>query len=176
MAITKWQMDPAHSEIQFKVKHMMVSNVTGEFKKFDAQLETEDHDFTTSKVAFTADINSLTTRVEQRDNHLKSADFFDAANHPQMTFKSTKITKKNDTEYEMAGDLTIRETTKPVTFNVEHFGVIKDPYGNQRAGFEISGKIKRMEFGLKYNAAIETGGLVVADEVKINANAEFIHQ
>lgn len=176
MEITKWQMDPTHSEIQFKVKHMMVSNVTGEFKKFDVQLETEGHDFTTAKASFTADIDSVTTRVEQRDNHLKSADFFDAANHPKMTFQSTKITKKNDSEYEMEGNLTIRETTKPVVFQVEHFGIIKDPYGNQRAGFEIAGKIKRMDFGLKYNAVIETGGLVAANEVKINANVEFVHQ
>lgn len=175
MATTKWQFDPAHSEIQFKVKHMMVSNVSGQFKKFDIQLETEGHDFSTAKAAFTADVDSISTKVDQRDNHLKSADFFDAANHPKLKFESTKIIKKNDTEYEMQGNLTIRETTNPITFNVEHYGVIKDPYGNHRAGFEIEGKIKRLDYGLKYNPALEAGGVVVGNEVKITANVELFH-
>lgn len=176
MATIKWQYDPAHSEILFRVKHMMVSNVSGQFRKFDIQLETEGYDFSTAKATFTAEIDSLTTKVEQRDNHLKSADFFDAANHPKLTFVSTKIVKKSDSEYDMIGNLTIRETTAPITMHVEHFGVIKDPYGYHRAGFEITGKINRFDFGLKYNALIETGGVVVGDEVKVTANVEVFHQ
>jgi len=176
MATIKWQFDPAHSEIRFKVKHMMVSNVSGEFKKFDIQMETEGHDFSTAKATFTAELDSITTHVEQRDNHLKSADFFDAANYPQLAFKSTKITRESDNEYKMHGDLTIRDTVKPVTFHVESFGVIKDPYGNERAGFEITGKIKRLDFGLKYNPALEAGGWVVGDDVRITANVELTHK
>lgn len=176
MAKIKWQFDPAHSEIRFKVKHMMVSNVSGEFKKFDIQLETEGHDFSTAKASFTAEIGSISTKVEQRDNHLKSADFFDAANHPTLTFKSTKITKESDSDYKMEGTLTIRETTKPMVFHVENFGVVKDPYGNQRAGFEITGKIKRLDYGLKYNAVMEAGGVVVGDDVRITANVELFYK
>lgn len=175
MATIKWQFDPAHSEILFKVKHMMVSNVSGQFKKFDIQLETEDHDFSTAKASFSADIDSLTTKVEMRDNHLKSDDFFDAANHPTLNFSSTKITKKSDSEYDMEGNLTIRGIKKTVTFHVENFGIITDPSGSHRAGFEITGKINRFDYGLKYNALIESGGVVVGDEVKIIANVEVFH-
>lgn len=175
MAKIKWQMDPAHSEVQFKVRHMMVSNVSGEFKKFDVELETDDHDISSSQVTFTADIDSITTRVEQRDNHLKSEDFFDAANHPKMTFKSTKITKIDDEEYEMEGDLTIRETTKPITLQVANYGIIPDPSGGHRTGFEVNGKINRLDYGLKYNPVMETGGAVVGKTVRINVNVELLH-
>lgn len=175
MATTKWQFDPAHSEIHFKVRHMMVSNVTGEFKKFDIQLETEGHDFSTGRASFTADIDSISTKVEQRDNHLKSADFFDAANHPQLKFESTSITKNSDSSYKMEGNLTIRAITKPVVFDVEHFGVLSNSDGTVRAGFEITGKISRKVFGLQWNALTEAGGAVVADLVNITANVELIH-
>lgn len=175
MANVKWQLDPAHSEIRFKVKHMMVSSVTGEFQKFNAQLETDGHDFSTAKVSFNADIDSITTKVDQRDNHLKSADFFDAENHPQLAFVSTKIVKKDDEDYELQGNLTIRGVSKPVTLKVENNGVVLDPWGNHRTGFEISGKISRKEFGLKYNALTEAGNVVVSDDVRIAANVEFIH-
>lgn len=175
MAKINWQLDPAHTEVTFKVRHMMVSNVTGQFHKFDVQAETEGHDFTTAKVVFTADIDSINTKVEQRDNHLKGEDFFDAANHPQLKFESTKITKKDDDEFEMEGNLTIRGTTKPVTLKVESNGIILDPYGNHRAGFEVTGKINRLDYGLKYNPVMEAGGLVVGDEVKFNSNIELVH-
>lgn len=175
MATSQWQFDPAHSEIRFKVRHMMVSNVSGEFKKFDIKLETNGDDFTTAKAYFSADVGSISTKVDQRDNHLKSEDFFDAKNHPNLTFESTRITRKSDTEYTMEGNLTIRNITKPVTFNVENFGVVKDPYGNHRAGFEITGKIKRLDFGLKYNPLMEAGGVVVGDDVQITANTELFH-
>lgn len=175
MATKKWTLDPAHSEAQFKVKHMMVSTVTGEFQNFEAQLETDGHDFSTAKASFSADINSITTKVEQRDNHLKSADFFDAENHPKLTFVSNKVIKKSEDEYELQGDMTIRGISKPISLKVENNGVVKDPYGNHRTGFEISGKIKRLDFGLKYNALLEAGGMVVGDDVRILANVEFFH-
>lgn len=176
MATIKWQLDPAHSEIQFKVKHLMVSSVSGEFQKFDAQLETEGEDFTTAKASFSAEVDSVNTKVGQRDQHLKSAEFFDSDNHPQLTFESTGITKKGDDEYELQGNLTIRGVTKPVSLKVENNGVVKDPWGNQRTGFEISGKIKRKDFGLTYNALTEAGGMVVSDDVRLSANVEFFHQ
>lgn len=154
----------------------MVSNVRGEFKSFDIQLATEDHNMETAEIDFTADIESVNTKVEQRDNHLKSADFFDAQNHPKMTFKSTKVTKVGDGEFEVEGNLTIRGTTKPVTLHVENQGVINDPQtGQHRTGFDITGKIKRLDFGLKYNPMLEAGGAVVGNEVKLVANAEFLH-
>jgi polyisoprenoid-binding protein YceI len=176
MATIKWQLDPAHSEVEFKVRHMMVSTVSGEFQDFDAQLETDDYDFASAKATFSADVGSISTKVEQRDNHLKSEDFFDAESHPKLTFESTNINKISDEEYELQGDLTIRGVTNPVTLKVEHHGVVKDPQGNQRTGFDISGKIKRLDFGLKYNPAMEAGGVVVGDEVRIAANVEFLHK
>lgn len=174
MATTKWTLDASHSEIQFKVRHMMISNVSGEFQKFDASVETEGDDFTTAKINFTADVDSITTKNEQRDGHLKSPDFFDAANHPQLKFEGTKLEKVDDESYKLHGNLTIRETTKPVTFDVEYGGTIVDPWGATRAGFTIDGKVNRKEYGLQWQALTEAGGLVVGDDVKIHANVEFV--
>jgi polyisoprenoid-binding protein YceI len=174
MATTKWTLDASHSEIQFKVRHMMISNVSGEFQKFDASVETEGDDFTTAKIGFTADVDSITTKNEQRDGHLKSPDFFDAANHPQLKFEGTKLEKVDDESYKLHGNLTIRETTKPVTFDVEYGGTIADPWGATRAGFTIDGKVNRKEYGLQWQALTEAGGLVVGDDVKIHANVEFV--
>jgi len=176
MATKQWSLDPSHSEVQFKVKHMMISTVTGEFKQFDVTLNTEGNDFTTAKATFSAPLNAITTKNEQRDNHLKSADFFDAENHPNVTFESESVSKKNDDEYELKGQLTIRGNSRPVTLKVENNGVMKDPWGNTRTGFEISGKISRKDFGLTYNAALETGGVVVGDEVRLLANVELVQQ
>lgn len=176
MAKINWQLDPAHSEIGFKVRHMMVSNVRGEFQSFDIKMSTEDHDMSTAEIDFTADVHSVNTKVEQRDNHLKSADFFDAENHPKMTFKSTKVTKVAEGEFEVEGNLTIRGITNPVTLKVENHGVVQDPQvGKTRTGFDITGKIKRLDFGLKYNPMLEAGGAVVSNDVKLIANAEFLH-
>lgn len=175
MATTKWILDPSHSEVEFKVKHMMISNVTGRFSKFSANVETEGEDFTTAKVEFTADVDSISTNAEQRDTHLKSADFFDAATHPQLKFVTTKYEDvDHDGSYNVYGDLTIRGITKNVKFEVEFGGVIKDPWGNTRAGFVANGKINRKDFGLTWHAVTEAGGLVVSDEVRIHANLEFI--
>jgi len=176
MATTKWTMDAAHSEIQFKVRHMVVSNVTGSFGKFNADVETEGEDITTAKVHFTADIDSISTNNEQRDNHLKSADFFDGATHPQLTFESTKIEKVDGSDYKMHGNISIRGTVKPITLNVEFGGIVKDPWGNERAGFTVEGKLNRKDFGLSWSAVTEAGHLVVSDDVRIHANAEFIKQ
>jgi len=175
MATTKWVLDPSHSEVEFKVKHMMISTVSGKITKFDATVETEGEDFMTAKVTFTADVDSLTTGNEQRDGHLKSVDFFDAANFPQINFVATKYENvDNDGSYEVYGDLTIRGITKNVKLDTEFGGVIKDPWGNTRAGITISGKINRKEFGLTWSGTTETGSLIVSDEVRIHVGLEFV--
>ena len=177
MAKVKWTLDPTHSEVQFKIKHLMIATVTGQFTKFDANVETDDEDFLTAKVVFTADVNSITTNNEQRDGHLKSADFFEAANYPQVRFVATKYENvDNDGSYELYGDLTIRDITKNIKLDVEFGGIIKDPWGNTRAGFTITGKINRKEFGLVWHVATEAGGVMVGDEVRIHAGVEFIKQ
>lgn len=176
MATTTWTLDPAHSEIQFKVKHMMISTVSGAFEQFDASIETEGDDFTKAKVTFKADVNTISTKNDQRDGHLKSEDFFDAAKYPELTFESTSLEPAGDGQYTLNGNLTIKGVSKPVSLDVEHTGVIKDPYGNYRAGFEVMGKINRKDFGLTWHQLTETGGLIVSDEVRIFANAEFVKQ
>src|SRR3979490_21294 len=175
MATTKWVLDPSHSEVEFKVKHMMISTVSGKITKFDTSVETEGEDFMTAKVTFTAEADSLTTGNEQRDGHLKSVDFFDAVNFPQIKFVATKYENvDNDGSYEVYGDLTIRGITKNVKLDTEFGGVIKDPWGNTRAGITISGKINRKEFGLTWSGATETGSLIVSDEVRIHVGLEFV--
>ncbi|XZF14755.1 YceI family protein [Chitinophagaceae bacterium MMS25-I14] len=174
MATTNWALDASHSEIGFKVKHLMISTVTGHFEKFDASVQTEGEDFATAKVTFSADIDSINTKNEQRDEHLKSAEFFDAANFPQLTFESTGMQKVSDEKYKLNGNLTLHGTTHAVSLDAEFGGFMKDPWGNERAGFEVSGKINRKDFGLVWHAVTETGGIVVSDEVKLHAAVEFI--
>ncbi|MBS1667281.1 MAG: polyisoprenoid-binding protein [Bacteroidetes bacterium] len=177
MASTKWVLDPTHSEIQFKIRHLMISNVTGQFTKFEVSAETDGEDFSTAKVSFTAEVDSVTTGNEQRDGHLKSADFFDAAKFPQIKFVATKYESvDNDGSYELYGDLTIRDVTKSVKLDVEFGGIAKDPWGNTRAGFEINGKVNRKEFGLQWHAVTEAGGVVVSDDVRIHCAVELIKQ
>ncbi len=171
-----YKIDVDHSDIMFKVKHLMISTATGYFKKFDATVETEGDEFTNAKVYFEADVNSIDTKNADRDTHLKSDDFFNAEKFPKMTFKSTSIEKDGEGEYILKGDLTIRDITKPITLEVDYNGSAKDPYGNERAGFEVKGKINRKEFGLKWSAVTEAGGLVVDDIVKLQMNLEFIKQ
>lgn len=173
---TKWNLDPAHSETGFKVKHMMISSVSGSFGKFDVTAETDESDFSTASIVFSADLNSISTGNTDRDNHLKSADFFDAENHPQLQFVSTKFEKKDDEEYLLYGNLTIREVTKPVRFEVDFGGIGKDPWGNEKAGFEVKGKINRTDFRLNWNAALETGGVLVGEEVKLHAAIQLVKQ
>ncbi|MEI8278936.1 MAG: YceI family protein [Bacteroidota bacterium] len=176
MTTTKWNLDPTHSEIQFKVRHMMITNVSGEFKKFEANVETEGDDFSTAKIQFSADVDSIDTKNEQRDGHLKSADFFDAANHPTLSFVGTEMEKKDPENYILHGNFTMRGNTKPIALNVEHGGTVVDAWGNTRAGFTIEGKLSRKEFGLEWSAVTETGGIVVSDEVKLHVSVQFIKQ
>ena len=166
---TKWSIDPTHSEIHFKVKHLVIANVTGGFDKFDATVYSNGEDFTDAQIEFKADVNSINTNQPDRDNHLKSADFFDAANHPELTFVSKSLRKKGDLSFVLSGDLTIRGTTKPVELEVEFGGIVKDT----KAGFELTGKINRKEFGLHWNAVTEAGGMVVSDEIKLMMNIEL---
>jgi polyisoprenoid-binding protein YceI len=173
MSKTIWNLDPTHSEIRFKAKHMVISTVTGHFNAFNAHVEVEGDDFESASIAFTADVKSLVTGQEQRDQHLLSDDFFNAETYPQLAFKSTSLKKLSDTEYSLTGDLTIRDVTKSVTLDVEYGGTIKDPYGFFRAGFGVTGKINRKEFGLKWSALLETGGAVVSDDIKLDCHVEF---
>ena len=177
MADTKWSIDPVHSEIQFKVKHLMITTVTGYFETFNLDVETEGDDFSTaSNIIFTADIDSISTNNEQRDTHLKSADFFDAANHGQIRFEGKDYEKISGNEAKLHGDLTIRGTTKPVTVNVEFGGIVVDPYGQTKAGFTINSKIKRKEFGLTWDAVTEAGSVVVSDEIRILGEIQLVKQ
>ncbi len=167
MATTQWNIDPSHSQIQFKVKHLMITTVTGSFNAFDATVTTEGDDFTNANISFTAQTNSIDTGSEQRDTHLKSADFFDAENFPTLTFTSTGMEKKDSENFVLHGNMTIKDVTKPVTLDVEFGGLQKDPWGNAKAGFTLSGKVNRKEWNLNWNVALESGGLLVADEVRI---------
>lgn len=175
-AITKWALDPHHSEIGFKAKHLMITTVSGKFEKFNATAETEGDDFSTAKISFTADTASVNTGSEQRDGHIKGADFFDTEKFPQMKFNSTKLERVKDNQYALIGDLTIRNVTKPVKVNVEFAGSAKDPWGNLKAGFIIDGKINRTDWGLNWNAALETGGVLVSEEIKIHCEVQFAKQ
>ncbi len=175
MAI-QWKIDPAHSEIQFKVKHLMITTVTGHFRKFDLEVETENEDFTTAKrIEFTADISSIDTNNEQRDGHLKSGDFFDAEQYSQLRFAGNSYQTDGD-EATLKGDLTIKGVTKPISLHVEYGGIVVDPYGQTKAGFTVTGKISRKEFGLTWNAVTEAGQVVVSDEIKVLAEVQLVKQ
>jgi len=173
MAITKWTIDKSHSEIQFKAKHLVISTVTGQFNEFDGWLELEDQYLENAKAWFTADVNSISTNSTDRDNHLKSADFFDAVNYPEIKFESKRFVKTGENNYQMTGNLTIKNITKEITLDVQYGGTMVDPWGNTKAGYEISGKVNRHDFGLKWNAVAEAGGLVVGDEIKLALNVQL---
>ena len=176
MATTTWVIDPTHSEIQFKVKHLMITTVTGYFKSFNLEVETEDEDFTkASRIEFTADIDSISTNNEQRDTHLKSDDFFNAEQHKQLRFVGKTFEGSGD-DYKLHGDLTIRDITKPVTLNVEYGGIVVDPYGQTKAGFTVDGKVSRKEFNLTWNAVTEAGQVVVSDEIKLHCEIQLVKQ
>jgi polyisoprenoid-binding protein YceI len=171
-----WTIDNMHSAVTFKVRHLVISSVTGHFKTYEATVESEKDDFSDARIRFTADINSIDTGVEQRDNHLKSPDFFDAANHPKLTFVSTGIEKKSDSEYKIKGDLTIRGVSKELVLDAEFGGIQNDMYGRTVAGFELTGKIDRQQFGLHWSAVTEAGSIVAGNDVKITVSAELIKQ
>lgn len=174
--MSTYKIDAAHSEITFKVKHLMITNVTGSFTKFDATLESSNEDFTDAKISFEADATSVTTNNEQRDGHLKSDEFFATDKHPKITFTSTEVKKTGSEEYKVTGDLTIRDVTKPVELSVEYGGTMTDPWGQVKAGFEITGKINRKDFGLTWSGVTEAGGIVLSDEVKLHLNVQMIKQ
>ena len=170
-----WKLDPAHSSAEFKVKHMMISNVKGTFSGLSGTLIEDTADPTRNRIEASVDINTINTCDAQRDAHLKSADFFDSANHPAMTFKSTTVEKKGEGEFAVTGDLTMHGVSKPVTFAVEGpTAPGKDPWGNTRIGLSATAKINRKDFGLGWNAALETGGILVGEDVQITIESQFI--
>ena len=176
MSTTKWVIDPTHSNIGFKVKHLMISTVSGEFTDYEGSVEAQGDSFAGASVSFSAKVDSITTHNGQRDGHLKSADFFDVAAHPVLGFKSTSFEKKGDDEFVLNGDLTIRGVTKPVSLQVEYSGMVQDPYGNTKAGFSLAGKINRKDFGLTWSAVTEAGSVVVSDEIKLAAEVQLVKQ
>lgn len=168
---TKWVIDPAHSELNFKVRHMMISTVTGHFTRFNATVLSDGDDFTTAQVELSIDAASLSTSNADRDAHLRSDDFFNAAQYPQITFTSTAVSG-----HQLTGMLTIRDITKEVTLNVHFNGIVVDPYGQTKAGFDIRGEISRKDFDLKWNAITEAGNVVVSDTVRLEVEAQFVKQ
>ena len=174
MTKTNWTLDPTHSEIAFSVKHMMISKVKGGFNKFDAKIVADPTDLTTAEIEFTIDIASIDTRNEDRDNHLRSADFFEVEKYPSLTFKATSIEKTDDDEYAVTGDVNLHGVTRQETFNITFEGQGKDPWGNEKAGFSGKTKIKRSNYNLTWNAALETGGVLVGDQITINLEIQAV--
>lgn len=165
--LTKWAIDTAHSEINFKAKHLMITNVTGTFKSYSAEIETEGNDLSTARIKFEADIASIDTGNEQRDGHLKSDDFFNAEAFPKLTFVGKSIKNASSEGFELTGDLTIRDVTREVTLQVEIGGVKVDPWGNTKAGLTFTGKLNRKDYGLKFHVVTEAGDLLVSDEIRL---------
>ena len=165
---TKWNLDPTHSEITFSVKHMMISKVKGQFKTFNAEIESEDENFKNAKVNATIQTDSIDTNNADRDAHLKGEDFFNSGNYPTITFESNSLNEG------VTGTLTMNGITKPITLEVDFGGIGQDPWGNTKAGFSFEGKIKRSDFGLNWNAALEAGGVLVSDDVKIAGELQFV--
>ena len=176
MAKTKWNADLTHSELGFKIKHLMITNVPGSFKNFQAEVETDKDDFSAAQIRLTADVHSISTSNEPRDQHLRTADFFEADKHPQLIFQSTKIEKQNDDTFQLSGDLTMKGVTRPVRLSVEYNGITRDPWGGERAGFSVTGKLNRSDWGIRFNSALETGGVMLGEEVKIHAEIELVKQ
>jgi polyisoprenoid-binding protein YceI len=174
MSTTKWSIDPSHSEVYFKAKHLMITNVTGSFGKFESEIETDSEDFTQSKIKFKIHVDSINTAMEMRDNHLKSDDFFNVQKFPFITFNSNSLVRKSGNLFELNGDLTIRDVTRTISLEAEFTGNVIDPYGNYKSGWEVKGKINRKEFNLLWHAATEAGNIVVSDDIKIEANVQYV--
>ncbi|MCX8143575.1 MAG: YceI family protein [Bacteroidia bacterium] len=173
---TKWVIDKSHSKVQFDVAHLVISEVTGQFKSFDGSVLSDKPDFSDAKIEVSIDVNSINTDDEKRDGHLKSPDFFDANKYPKITFKSKSLKKVNNNLYKLTGDLTMHGVTKEVVLDVQFNGIKNDPWGNTKAGFKVTGKINRNDFGLKYNAPLEGGGVLIGEEVNITCNVELLKQ
>lgn len=176
MTTQTWALDLTHSELQFKIRHLMISTVSGQFNQFKATVETPDSDFAKAKVHFEAVVDSISTNNEQRDAHLKNGDFFDAERYPVITFDSERMEKTAEDEYKLHGTLTMRGVSKKIILNAEFGGITEDPWGNTRTGFSVTGKINRQDFGMSFGAVSETGGLLLGDEVTINANVQFVKE
>ena len=176
MATTKWLLDPLHSELQFKIRHLMISNVSGTLTNFQGEVETEEEDFRTAKISLVADMHSISTNNEQRDAHLRNSDFFEVEKYPELKFKSTKVVTEDSDTFTLYGELTLKGVTKPVKLNVEFNGTTKDPWGGERSGFVVTGKIKRSDWGVSFNQALETGGVVLGEEVRISSEIELVKQ
>ncbi|HEX3933291.1 MAG TPA: YceI family protein [Puia sp.] len=174
MATTKWALDATHSEVLFKVKHLLISKVTGQFQKFDASVETEGDDLGTARVTFTADVHSVSTNNEQRDAHLRNSDFFDVEKYAQLTFTADKLQKIDDEHYTITGTLTMHGISKQETLHVEYGGMVKDPWGNTRVGFTVTGKVNRKDYGISFGMVSETGGALLGYDVEIHVQAEFV--
>jgi polyisoprenoid-binding protein YceI len=176
MSKAKWSVDPTHSSIEFSVKHMMIAKVKGTFHNFEAQIEADPYDLTTASIRFEIDLGSIDTRNGDRDAHLRSADFFDVENHPKMIFEATQIERIGEGEYNVTGELSLHGVTRSESFTIAFEGAGKDPWGNDKVGFSGQGSIKRSDYGLTYNAALETGGVLIGDEVKISLEIEAAMQ
>ncbi len=175
MGNTKWEIDPAHSVIQFKFRHLTITTLSGRFNEISGTVEAGDN-FEDAKFSFSANVDSIHTNDEKRDAHLKSADFFDVEKYPKISFSSTTFKKVGNNKFELTGDLTIKDITKPVTLSVEYGGTVKDPWGNVKAGFEMKGKINRTDFGLTWNAQIEAGGTMVSEEITLLPTIQLIQK
>jgi len=169
---TTWQLDPTHSELGFKVKHLMITNIKGEFRNFSAAIDGED--FSKAAISAMIDTSSIFTNEDNRDAHLKNADFFDVDNHKEMTFKGSSLNKIDNENFELTGMLSIKGISKEIKLDVEYGGTSTDPWGNEKMGFSINGKINRSDYGLNFNAALETGGFLLVEEVKISADLQFV--
>ena len=172
----KWVLDPMHSEVQFKIKHLVISTVTGSFTTFTGSMQSEGDTFENAKVEFSLDVESITTNQEQRDIHLRSEEFFDAVKFPHIKFESTSFVKESGDNYQLTGNLTMKDVTKPVTMEAEYGGSAVDFYGNHKAGFEVTGKVNRKDFGLTWGAVTEAGSIVLGDDVKLIINVQFTKQ
>ena len=176
MSTNNWVIDKAHSEVEFKVKHLMITNVTGKFKDFESTVLADSEDFTKSTINFSANIDSIDTRDDARDKHLKGEEFFNADKFPKLSFSGNRLTQKSGDHYLLEGNLTIRDITQPITLDVEFGGITRDPWGQTKAGFTIKGKLSRSAYGLTWNAITESGGVVVSDEVRLNVEAQYVKQ
>jgi polyisoprenoid-binding protein YceI len=173
---TKWSIDPLHSEVLFKIKHLVISTVTGSFTKFEGNVIAADDDFENAKINFTIDVSSIHTGQEQRDAHLKNSDFFEIDIFPKIHFQSVSLIKTGSSQYVLTGNLTMKDVTKEISLDVEFGGIEKDHYGNTKAGFEINGIVNRKDFGLTFNSLTESGGLALGETVKISANIQIAKQ
>ena len=166
-------IDPTHSKVQFKVKHLMISNVLGNFKEFEGKATMTENDFASAVVSFSINVASIDTEVADRDAHLKSADFFDVDNFPKIEFEGKGLTPKDEDNFELHGNMTIKGVSKPVVLNVEFGGIMNDPWGNKKAGFSVTGEINRKDWGMTWNAALEAGGVLVGEKIKLMCDVEF---